>query len=351
MSNWQGFKRTKLGQNLQAKIDAGLTKFKITKLGIGDGSYQGNAENMIALSNKKQDLNVSKIEVSENVIKIQTTITNTGVTEKYQMTEIGIFATDPEMGEILYAVMTDPNPDTMPAYGSATVVKKTWTFNLIVDNTGDASAVIDSASLITVGDLANHNNDTNAHASLAATVDDTLVPTSDTNTIRNLLSNLANCIKAATGASGWKEAPAATLASLSKMFANLATGADVAWDGKKFTNHRLGITGLMDQNGYICFGPNCGGLIIQWGISDVIKIGDANYQVTQQYPLAVSTYLCGHATIFEGADLFNDNNWLGIMTASILNATTSGITLIIDTLSITKQRNMRVGYVILAKTI
>lgn len=266
MSNWQGFKRTKLGQNLQAKIDAGLTKFKITKLGIGDGSYQGNVENMIALSNKKQDLNVSKIEVNENVIKIQTTITNTGVTEKYQMTEIGIFATDPEMGEILYAVMTDPNPDTMPAYGSATVVKKTWTFNLIVDNTGDVSAVIDSASLITVGDLANHNNDTNAHTALAATIDDTIVPKSDTNTIRNLLDNLANRIKTATGASGWKEAPAATLASLSTMFANLVTGADVIWDGNKFTNHRLGITGLMDLNGYICFGPNCGNLIIQWGI-------------------------------------------------------------------------------------
>lgn len=284
MSNWQGFKRTKLGQNLQAKIDAGLTKFKITKLGIGDGTYQGNVENMIALSNKKQDLNVSKIEVNENVIKIQTTITNTGVTEKYQMTEIGIFATDPEMGEILYAVMTDPNPDTMPAYGSATVVKKTWTFNLIVDNTGDVSAVIDSASLITVGDLANHNNDTNAHTALAATIDDTNVPTSDTNTIRNLVSNLANRIKAATGASGWKEAPAATLASLSTMNENLAMGADVTWDGKKFTNHRLGITGLMDQNGYICFGPNCGNLIIQWGVT-----GEINGPVNLTFPIAFTS--------------------------------------------------------------
>lgn len=112
-----------------------------------------------------------------------------------------------------------------------------------------------------------HDANAAAHNAMATTVDDTLVPTSDTNTIRNLVSNLANRIKAATGASGWKEAPAATLASLSMMIANLATGVDVTWDGKKFTNHRLGITGLMDQNGYICFGPNCGGLIIQWGVT------------------------------------------------------------------------------------
>ena len=109
-----------------------------------------------------------------------------------------------------------------------------------------------------------HNEATDAHGSMTSTIKDTLVPTSDTDTLRNQVSELANRIKAATGASGWKEAPAATLASLNMMIANLATGADVTWDGKKFTNHRLGITGLIDQNGYICFGPNCGGLIIQW---------------------------------------------------------------------------------------
>lgn len=120
-----------------------------------------------------------------------------------------------------------------------------------------------------------HNESTDAHGSMTSTIKDTLVPTSDTDTLRNQVSELANRIKAATGASGWKEAPAATLASLSKMITNLATGADVTWDGKKFTNHRLGITGLMDQNGYICFGPNCGGLIIQWGNVENVATGTA----------------------------------------------------------------------------
>lgn len=115
-----------------------------------------------------------------------------------------------------------------------------------------------------------HNESTDAHGAMTSTIKDTLVPTSDTDTLRNQVSELANRIKAATGASDWKEAPAATLASLSTMIANLATGADVTWDGKKFTNHRLGITGLMDRNGYICLGPNCGALIIQW-IHDTVS--------------------------------------------------------------------------------
>ena len=99
----------------------------------------------------------------------------------------------------------------------------------------------------------------------SAAIHDTLVPTSDSGTIRNQLSQLANRIKAATGAGGWKDNPSTTLASLATLVSNLATGSDVTWNGKKFTNTKLGISGLMDINGYVSFGKNFGGLIIQWG--------------------------------------------------------------------------------------
>lgn len=112
--------------------------------------------------------------------------------------------------------------------------------------------------------LTAHNSATDAHSALASTVDDTLVPTSDSGTIRNQLSQLANRIKAATGASGWKGNPATTLAAMATLASNLSSGSDVTWSGTKFTNTKLGISGVIDTNGYVFFGPNFGGLIIQW---------------------------------------------------------------------------------------
>lgn len=112
--------------------------------------------------------------------------------------------------------------------------------------------------------LTAHNNATDAHSAMQATISDTLAPTADLNTIRNLLSNLGNRIKAATGADGWKRDPATTLASLATLVSNLSSGSDVTWSGTKFTNAKLGISGVIDTNGYVSFGPNFGRLIIQW---------------------------------------------------------------------------------------
>lgn len=98
------------------------------------------------------------------------------------------------------------------------------------------------------------------------TVNDANAPTGNTALVDVLLSGIGNRLKNITGESDWKTAPATNLATLATLASNLASAADVTWSGKKFTNAKLGITGLMEQNGYICFGPNFGGLILQWGL-------------------------------------------------------------------------------------
>lgn len=96
-------------------------------------------------------------------------------------------------------------------------------------------------------------------------IDDTKVPTSDKNNLNTLLSNLANVEKGIIGGTSWRDNPAITLAAMSAFVQQLAAGSDVEWSGSTWKNKKLGMTGLMAQNGYISFGQNFGGLIIQWG--------------------------------------------------------------------------------------
>lgn len=113
--------------------------------------------------------------------------------------------------------------------------------------------------------LSEHNSDSSAHSNLTLTMNDSLIPTKDTDMLVNLLSGLGRRFRDVTGKGNWYDAPDISLATLATLVSNLAGGSDVSWSGSKFTNAKLGISGLMAQNGYIQFGPNFGGLIVQWG--------------------------------------------------------------------------------------
>ena len=113
--------------------------------------------------------------------------------------------------------------------------------------------------------LSEHNSDSSAHSNLTLTMNDSLIPTKDTDMLVNLLSGLGRRFRDVTGKGNWYDAPDISLATLATLVSNLASGSDVSWSGSKFTNAKLGISGLMAQNGYIQFGPNFGGLIVQWG--------------------------------------------------------------------------------------
>lgn len=154
---------------------------------------------------------------------------------------------------------------------------RTTYLNLIKPDYSDAADIADiNANMDTLDDKIKGID--------SAAIHDTLVPTSDSGTIRNQLSQLANRIKATTGAGSWKDNPSTTLASLATLASNLATGSDVKWDGKKFTNTKLGISGLMDKNGYFSFGKNFGGLIIQW-----VYFGQTGSPIKLIFPIAFTT--------------------------------------------------------------
>ena len=148
MANWNGFVLTHVGAELQAKVNAGLTDLVFTKVALGDGTATGDLQNLTDLVSRKKDLTISDISVSANVVIVKSIITNEDLQTGFYMREMGLYATDPDDGEILYAVMVDTNPDYMPADGSATVVSELLTLNLTMSNTGNVSATLDASQLI-----------------------------------------------------------------------------------------------------------------------------------------------------------------------------------------------------------
>lgn len=317
MPNWNGMILTNKGRVLQAKVEAGET-LSLTKLKLGSGIIgEGQSlETLTDLVSPEQNLGIAEKTALENgLTEIKATITNAGLEEGYYVRELGVFAQDPDEGEILYAVTTDTAPDYLPAQGSATVLSQEFAIYIATSNVNHIEATIDPTALATVGfvNLAinTHNTDANAHANLALLINDALAPTADKNTLVNLLSNIANMLTQITGKDDWKAGPAASIAAiLSNLQGNLA----VNWDGNKFTVPALGVSGLMAQNGYVNFGKLVGGLIVQWGTTE----RPANYTVAAQLPIAYTS--TAYIILGIGIVATDDNNAKTV--SNIYNLTT-----------------------------
>ena len=265
MASWKPWTLTNKGQQFQAKVNAGLVdEVNYTKFAIGDGTAS-SLESLTELVNKKMDLPLKSVSPQNNTVSFNTLITNTDVEEDFYCREMGLYVTDPDDGEILFAVTTDNNPDLMPAEGSATTVAYDFTLVLIFSNTGNVVSFVKMDALATMQDIEDHNTNADAHANLALLINDALAPTQDTDTLKNLLSGLAYMITKITGKDDWKNAPVISIAAI---LSSLSDNVEVNWDGNKFTVPALGISGLMAQNGYVNFGKLVGGLIIQWGMQE-----------------------------------------------------------------------------------
>ena len=246
MAEWSNATMTDVGADLQAKVNAGKTKLTFTKIKVGSGV---NATNPLALT----DVISSKWETTNFVVKqegkivsVDTFITNNGITEAFRMSEIGLFAQDPDKGEVLYAYLTDPEPDRMPAEGGSVVVSQELTIGMIFSNTGNVSLTVNMGALVTHEQLTEavkqHNDDENAHGGLLQNLKSQLAThNTDISSHPAITAMIAKIL----GATDWQENPVATLKDIKT---KLGEGGIVA--------QRFG------ESGFVKY---ANGFTIQWG--------------------------------------------------------------------------------------
>lgn len=153
MSNWGKPVLTKQGLKLQAKVDAG-NAMQLTKCRLGSGMIGSGQqlEDLIELVAPVQTLPIASVTYSNDshACIISAVTDNSTVTTGYYLREFGIYAKDPDDGEILYAVASDSEPDFIPAKGTSTVISQEIGVALTFANAANVTAAVNTSATATI---------------------------------------------------------------------------------------------------------------------------------------------------------------------------------------------------------
>ena len=155
MSEFRQLIITNKGQALMAKLIAGTANVTFTKVAASSTTYSDSQiPGLTGLSNIKQQVAVSKVtKINSVAVQVDAAMENSALTTGYYMNSIGLYANDPDDGEILYAVAGANVGAYMPPYNGITVSGAYLKLVTTVSNASNVSMTVDPAAVATVGDI------------------------------------------------------------------------------------------------------------------------------------------------------------------------------------------------------
>ncbi|OIB04836.1 hypothetical protein AK95_14565 [Paenibacillus sp. LC231] len=154
MGAFGGLIQTNKGRNLQAKAEAGAL-LKFTRMGIGDGQLGGQSiPTLNKLISEKKSLPITRLkpQLPAQAI-VGAVLSNQDVTTGFYFRELGIFAQDPDEGEILYAYgNSGSGAEYIPPAGTADIIEKTIDMIVTFGQAQNVSAVINSSLIFATPD-------------------------------------------------------------------------------------------------------------------------------------------------------------------------------------------------------
>ncbi len=146
---------TNKGQSLMAKMMQGRGKVDFTAIKLSSQTYtEAQLATLTSLANVKQTAPITKkTVVNTTAIQIEGAVDNTALTAGYNIQTIGLFATDPDDGEILYAVARATTAGYMPPYNGITVSGGYFKFVVTVGAANQVTVTVDPAGYASIGDV------------------------------------------------------------------------------------------------------------------------------------------------------------------------------------------------------
>ena len=144
---------TRKGLSLITKLvaDKGTLSFSRGAVGVGRPPEGYSPDSMIALSSYKMDAEIADYGVQDDKAFVTLQISSDQVAEGFLLTEVGLYATDPDEGEVLYAYMDiSTDPTYIYANGSATRTKfAEFTLYVLIGTVERVTAAVTPGSIIT----------------------------------------------------------------------------------------------------------------------------------------------------------------------------------------------------------
>lgn len=149
---------TKKGQALLAKVVAGNTKLVFTKIAVGDSPLSGDIASKTGIGTIRQSTAVaSVVRQNDSNVKVSASFSNSALTAGYYVRNIGLYATDPQEGEICYSISvadeSEATADWMPPFNGIGVSSLLVDLVTAVSNASKVTVEVDPAAMATVAQI------------------------------------------------------------------------------------------------------------------------------------------------------------------------------------------------------
>ena len=142
---------TKKGQELLAKVVAGTTKLEFTKIKVSDTKLSGDLASMTGIGTIKQEEKVaSVVRKNGSNVTVSASFSNQTLGQGYYVRNLGLYANDPQAGEILYSISvadeSTATADYMPPFNGIGVSSLMVDLVTAVSNTEMVGAIKELAT-------------------------------------------------------------------------------------------------------------------------------------------------------------------------------------------------------------
>ena len=155
MATWVNFCRTQQGFALDTKVSSGVTSLKITKAMSAAGRVNPLLlKEQSALTDERQVLELMDIQTTEDptefVLPIK--LLNKGIGKKYSMYQLGIFADDPDSGEILYMICqtSTEEGEEIPSEAEQPGFTIQWNYKIKTADVSQVTVEVTEVGLLTI---------------------------------------------------------------------------------------------------------------------------------------------------------------------------------------------------------